>query len=50
MRNNEMPEFNYKTRSICFNGKYCVKIVFYIFQCLVALEKNKSKENYLWST
>ena len=25
--------------SVCFDGKHCVKIVFHVFQCLVALEK-----------
>ena len=30
--------------SICFNGKFCVKIVFLVFQCLVALEKMIKKK------
>ena len=36
--------------SVCFARKPSVKIVFYIFQCLVAPKKNWSMENYFWST
>ena len=31
-------------RSICFNGKSCVQIVFYVFQYLVTLEKMNQKK------
>ena len=34
-------------RSVCFNGKYYVKIVFCAFQYLVILEKMSKKKLFL---
>ena len=31
--------FHFFSSSICFNGKFCVKIVFHVFQCFVVSKK-----------